>query len=153
MYNFYFQLRTPLTSDLDKQATSTPTSRPTSTSTINHPRPTSKMATLNQVQLSGSTLTSKIVHKSKLIKCTVIRVTIHNPSISDSVLTNCSIYDCVIHTSKIYNCKIYGDKPLLRCEFEGYELLPSQPTLSKLPVWKFQALLFFFPSIWMSREC
>jgi uncharacterized protein YjbI with pentapeptide repeats len=114
IFNF---VHLPSTSNLDKQATSHQHLGSTSTSTINHPRQNSKMATLNQVLLSGSTVTSKVVHKSKLIKCTLIRVTIHSSSISDSVLKNCSIYDCVIHTSKLYNCKIYGDKPLSRSEY------------------------------------
>ncbi|KAN0115257.1 hypothetical protein V8E51_004801 [Hyaloscypha variabilis] len=91
------------------------------------------MATLNQVQLSNSTLKSKTIHKSKLTKCTLIRITFHNSSVTDSVLKNCSVYDSIIRTSKLYNCKIYGTQGILRCELDGCKLLPAQPTLSKFP--------------------
>jgi len=92
------------------------------------------MATLNLVQLSGSRLNSKTIHKSKLRDCILIRVTLYSSDVADSVLKHCIIHDCVINSSKLFDCKIYGDKFMLRCEFEGFELLPSQPTLSKLPV-------------------
>ena len=123
------------------------------------------MATLNHAQLSSSTLTSKTIHKSKLRNCTLIHVTLHNSDVAGSVLKNCIVYDCDINSSKFSSCKIYGDKFMLKCEFEACKLLPSQPTLQKLPVhspfivflvtctYQCPTIRLNIPHSWSERKC
>lgn len=114
--------------------TTTSTSNTTSVRTETTSASNATMASLNQVKLSNSTLASITIREAKLVNCTFTRATIHNSSISSSTLINCRLYDCIIHSSTLSKCKLYGLNQVLKCEIEGSELLPTQPTLSTLPV-------------------
>lgn len=135
-------------------ATYHPSSPPLSITTLTH-RATRMMATLNQMQICNSILDSKTIHKSQLVNCTLNCTTIRDCAISDSILTNCQIYDCAaicdstisesvlrncqlhyctLQDSKLSDCRILGNEATLRCDVEGCELLPGQPTLMKFPV-------------------